>query len=93
MERGNRRQRPRLCGATKSLGLTLRNMGGKERRGDKERVRGRERAGGGEGAVCLMYRSAERIPVWGNLEFVKVLRSDLPAAVYLLLCEVQPRST
>lgn len=30
-------------------------MGGKERRGDKERVRSGERDGGGEGVVCLMY--------------------------------------
>lgn len=72
MERGNRRQRPQLCGATKSLGLTLRNMGGKERRGDKERVRSGERDGGGEGVVGLKYRSAERIPVWVRLELVEV---------------------
>lgn len=85
MERGNRRQRPQLCGATKSLGLTLRNMGGKERRGDKERVRSRERDGGGEGVVCLMYQSAENIPVWVNLEVVKfevrACSCCLPAAV------------
>lgn len=46
MERGNRRQRPQLCGATKSPRVTERNMGGKERDGekrDKERLRERAR--------------------------------------------------
>lgn len=74
MERGNCRQRPQLCGATKNLGVTERNMGGKERdgeKGDKERAArkgeeegegGREREGG-EGGVCLKRvacRSARR---------------------------------
>lgn len=47
MERGNRRQRPQLCGATKSPRVTERNMGRKERdgeKGDKERLRERGRA-------------------------------------------------
>lgn len=46
MERGNRRQRPQLCGATKNLRVTERNMGGKERdgeKGDKERLQQRVR--------------------------------------------------
>ncbi|KAA8593745.1 hypothetical protein FQN60_004579, partial [Etheostoma spectabile] len=51
MDRGNRRQRPELCGATKSPRVTERNMGGKERdgeKGDKERLKEGEKEGEGE---------------------------------------------
>lgn len=89
MERGNRRQRPRLCGATKSPRVTERNMGGKERDGekrDKERLRERvrrreserEREEGGEGGACL-----RRVACWSAKSvFVRRMRS-------LLLFEVK----
>lgn len=49
MERGNRRQRPQLCGATKSPRATERNMGGKERDGEKGRQREASKEGEEEG--------------------------------------------
>lgn len=46
MERGNCRQRPQLCGATKSPRVRGRNMGGKDRERESD---GRQREGAREG--------------------------------------------
>lgn len=65
-----------------------------------KREEGRQRAGERQGEGwgrrrCCLFNVLKCIldPCWGKMwEFAKRLRPELPAAVYLLLCDVQPLS-
>lgn len=64
----------------------------REEGGDKERVRSRERDGGRRRCCLFNVPTCREDPRVGTFGVGEGWRSDLPAAVYLLLCDVQPRS-